>query len=212
LSTALAEVQRLKAGPDERNRRRPAGPVRTEEKPAPVERPPERQEVVQRVIRELSDVERERIARLELQSSNDRKKATELEREVRALRGKIDRIHRESKRVYGDANLARDKFRAVELRLNRTLLESDLLRRAVFELEKKTGQQAEHTSLTPEEVAASDRSISEKHAAEDVAEAEARAKLEAAAPTTGEDPASVVEVPAAPEASEVPGPEATATA
>jgi archaellum component FlaC len=205
LATALADIQRLKAGPDEARRRRaqpstPApAPARAEEKP--VERPPE---VVQRVIRELSDVEKERLARLEQQSSNDRKKANELEREVRALKGKIDRIHRESKRVYGDANLARDKFRAVEMRLNRTLLENDLLRRAVQDLEKKSGQHAEHTSLTPEELAASDRTITERHAAEDQAEAEARTRLEAAAPTTLEDapPAE----PPAPEAGETPPP------
>lgn len=184
LATALAELQRMKAaGEEARTRRRPV--ERTEEKPA--ERAPEKQEVVQRVIRELSDVEKERIARLEQQSSSDRKKANELDREVRALRGKIDRMHRESKRVYSDANLARDKFRAVEMRLNRTLLESDLARRALKDLEKKTGQHAEHSTLTPEEIAESDRRVKEKHAAEDRAEAEARARLEAALPTTGEE-------------------------
>lgn len=184
LAAALAEVARLKSQSEEvRTRRR--GPERIEEKPA--EKPPERQEVVQRVIRELSDVEKERIARLEQQSSNDRKRANELDREVRGLRAKIDRIHRESKRVYSDANLARDKFRAVEMRLNRTLLENDLLRRALRDLEKKTGQRAEHTTLTAEEIAESDRRIKDKHAAEDQAEAEARARLEAAQPTTGEE-------------------------
>jgi hypothetical protein len=171
------------AGEEARTRRRPV--ERTEEKPT--ERAPEKQEVVQRVIRELSDVEKERIARLEQQSSSDRKKANELDREVRALRGKIDRMHRESKRVYSDANLARDKFRAVEMRLNRTLLESDLARRALKDLEKKTGQHAEHSTLTPEEIDESDRRVKEKHAAEDRAEADARARLEAALPTTGEE-------------------------
>jgi hypothetical protein len=202
LATALSDLQRLKAGPDERGRRKAPPPAAE-----PVaERPPEpRPEVVvQRVIRELSDVEKERMARLETQATNDRKKASELEREVRALRGKIDRMHRESKRVYGDANLARDKFRAVELRLNRTLLESDLLRRAVFNLEKQTGQQAEHTSLTAEEAAASDQAVKAKHAAEDLAEAEARARLEAATPTTGEEgapaEAGAASEPAAPPA------------
>ena len=185
LATALAEIQRLKAASEEKGARRRA-PERQEEKP--VEKLPERQEVVQRVIRELSDLEKERIARLEQQSSNDRKRANELDREVRALKGKIDRIHRESKRVYSDANLARDKFRAVEMRLNRTLLENDLIRRALRDLEKKTGQHAEHTTLTADEIAESDRKITEKHAAEDQAEADARARLEAAQPTTGEEP------------------------
>lgn len=197
LAAALAEVARLKSQSEEvRTRRRAV--ERTEEKPA--EKPPERQEVVQRVIRELSDVEKERIARLEQQSSNDRKRANELDREVRGLRAKIDRIHRESKRVYSDANLARDKFRAVEMRLNRTLLENDLLRRALRDLEKKTGQHAEHTTLTVEEIAESDRRVKEKHAAEDQAEAEARARLEAAQPTTGEEatPSSAAEPDAPP--------------
>lgn len=200
LATALAEVQRLKAAEENRGKKRPA-PERTEEKP--VERPVERpQEVVQRVIRELSEVEKERIARLEQQSSNDRKKANELEREVRSAKARIDRIQRESKRVYGESNLARDKFRAVETRLNRTLLENDLLRRAVADLEKKTGQHAEHANPTPEELAESDRAMKEKHAAEDRAEAEARARLEAAPATVEEEPAApapspVAEAPAA---------------
>ena len=201
LATALAEVQRLKAQSDESRSRRKAV-ERTEEKPA--EKPPERQEVVQRVIRELSDVEKERIARLEQQSSNDRKRANELDREVRGLRAKIDRIHRESKRVYSEANLARDKFRAVEMRLNRTLLENDLARRALKDLEKKTGQHAEHSTLTPEEIAESDRRIKEKHAAEDQAEAEARARLEAAQPITGEEAAPSPAEPAASEPSPLP--------
>lgn len=203
LATAMAEIQRLKStAEDARAKRRP--PERAEEKPA--ERPVERQEVVQRVVRELSDVEKERIARLEQQSSSDRRRANELDREVRALKAKIDRMHRESKRVYSDANLARDKFRAVEMRLNRTLLESDLLRRAVRDLEKKTGQSAEHTTLTAEELAESDRRVKEKHAAEDQAEAEARARLEAAQPTTGDETGSAepIESPVATTADSAP--------
>lgn len=193
LATALADLQRLRATAEEgKAKRRPAEP-RPEERPA--EKPVERVETVQRVIRELSDVEKERIARLEQQSANDRKRAAELEREVRGLKAKIDRLHRESKRVYGDANLARDKFRAVEMRLNRTLLENDLARRALKDLEKKTGQHAEHATLTPEEVAESDRRIKEKHAAEDQAEAEARARLESAQPTTGEEAPAAVDAP-----------------
>ncbi|MEW5737687.1 MAG: cell envelope biogenesis protein TolA [Myxococcota bacterium] len=177
LSVALAEVQRLKGELEGKGRRRPES---TEKRDEPKAEKPQVQEVVQRVIRELSDVEKERIAKLEAQSSADRKRANELDRELRALKGKMERNQRESKRVYSEANLARDKFRAVEMRLNRTLLENDLLKRAIADLEKKTGLHAEHITLTPEEAAESDRAIKAKHAAEDQAEAEARARLEAA--------------------------------
>lgn len=183
LAVALADVQRLKAEAEGKGRKRPE-PTEKREEAVKAEKPPE---VVQRVIRELSDVEKERIAKLEAQSSNDRKRANELERELRALKGKQDRMQRESKRVYSEANLARDKFRAVETRLNRTLLENDLLKRAIAALEKKTGLHAEHTSPTADELAESDRQMKEKFAAEDQAEAEARARLEAA-PVADETP------------------------
>ena len=196
LAVALADVQRLKAELEGRGRRAAAPAEKAPEKrEEPKEKP---QEVVTRVIRELSDVEKERIAKLEAQSSADRKKANELDRELRALKGKMERRERETKRVFSEANLARDKFRAVEMRLNRTLLENDLLKRAIVDLEKKTGLHAEHTTLTAEEAAESDRQIKQKHAAEDQAEAEARARLEAA--------------PVSDEASEAPAPATEATA
>ena len=201
LSAALMEIQRLKAEGESRNRKAPAPQIDVAEKPAPKEKAPE---VVQRVIRELSDVEKERIARLEQQSSNDRKKANELEREVRSAKAKLDRQQREAKTVYQDANLARDKFRAVEIRLNRTLLESDLLKRAIAALEKKTGQSAERVTLTNDEIADSDRRIHEKHVAEDKADAEARSQLEAA------QTSQVSEPEAASEAAPSPRPSASA--
>lgn len=195
LATALAEVQRLKAEAEGKSKRKPE-PAAAEKQPEPAR--VEKQEIVQRVIRELSDIDKERIARLEQQSSSDRKKAAELERELKALKGKLDRHQRESKRVYTEANLSRDKFRAVETRLNRTLLENDLLKRALADLEKKTGLHAEHTQLTAAEVAESDRSMREKHAAEDRAEAEVRARMEAAPATedsTGEATEAAVSAP-----------------
>lgn len=196
LANALADVQRLKAAAEGTKKRPAERQERTEERVAAEARPAVEKpvEVVQRVIRELSDVEKERIARLEQQSSNDRKKANELEREARSLKAKVDRIQRESKRVYGESNLARDKFRAVETRLNRTLLENDLLKRAIVDIEKKTGQHVEHSTPTAEEFAAADRSMKERHAAEDKVESEARARLEAA-PAVGEE--EPVETPAA---------------
>lgn len=203
LSVALAEVQRLKAEAEGKGRRA------AEKREEPKAERPQVQEVVQRVIRELSDVEKERIAKLEAQSSSDRKRANELDRELRALKAKVERRERETKRVYAEGNLARDKFRAVEMRLNRTLLEHDLLKRAIFDLEKKTGQHAEHTALTPEEAAESDRVMKARHAAEDQAEAEARARLEAA-PVSEE--ATPVDAPPAAEAVPAPAPATTPTA
>ena len=83
----------------------------------------------------------------------------------------------------------KDKFKALEKRLNRTLLERDLLRRAIKDLEKKTGMLAERTELTPDEMAASDRKVEEaaqaRAAAEDRAAAGRRRRGRAAcAPRT----------------------------
>jgi chromosome segregation ATPase len=67
LATALADIQKLKTQADTRNKPRPAAPAveSTEKKEVvKVEKP---QEVITRVIRELSDVEKERIAKLEAQ-------------------------------------------------------------------------------------------------------------------------------------------------
>lgn len=206
LATALAEIQRLKADSDNKGRKRPV-----EAAAAPAEKKegaPKPQEVVTRVIRELSEVEKERIARLETQSSNDRKKANELDRELKSLKARLDRHQRDSKRVYQDAELARDKFRAVEMRLNRTIMENDLLKRAIKDLEKKSGVDAGRLELNAEEVAQSDSSIKAKHAAEDAAEAEARAKLEAAPATHVEEPPAPA--PSAPEAAPAATPPAQA--
>lgn len=186
LATALAEVQKLKTQA-ETKKGKPAPVVEAAEKK---EEAPKPQEVVTRVIRELSDVEKERIARLETQSANDRKKANELDRELKSLKAKLDRHQRDSKRVYQEADLARDKFRAVELRLNRTLVENDLLKRAIKDLEKKSGVDAGRLELTSEEVASSDATMKAKFAAEDAAAAEAKAKLEAAPATPAEETAA----------------------
>ncbi len=205
LSTALADIQKLKTQADTKKQARPAVAAEPTEKKEEVkaERP---QEVITRVIRELSDVEKDRIARLEASSSADRKKANELDRELKSLKAKLDRHQRDSKRVYSEAELARDKYRAVEMRLNRTLVESDLLKRAIKDLEKKSGVDAGRLELNADEIASSDSSVKAKFAADDAAEADDRAKLEAA-------PATHVEEPTAPAvAAEVPAAEVTPTA
>lgn len=208
LATALAEIQKLKTEGEGRKKQRAPEAAPTEKKEeVKVEKP---QEVVTRVIRELSDVEKERIAKLETQSAADRKKANELDRELKSFKAKLDRHQRDSKRVYQDAELSRDKFRAVEMRLNRTILENDLLKRAIKDLEKKSGQHAERLALNDEEIAAGDATMKAKHAAEDAAEADARAKLEAAPATHLEEPAAPA--PAAPEATPAPAAEPAAQA
>jgi len=178
LANALAEVQRLKTEADLRGKKRAEAP-----RPAASDdKPEEKREAappVQRVIRELSEAEKEKMQRLEQQSSADKKKAIELAAELRNVKIRIEREKREARRVYEEGKLARDKFRAVELRLNRTLLESDLLKRAIADLEKKTGTKAEKVTLSSEELAQSDATMREKHAAEDKASDDARAKLEA---------------------------------
>lgn len=208
LAHVLAELQKFKDGETRRKQQRAPEPAAAEKKEeVKVEKP---QEVVTRVIRELSDVEKERIAKLETQSAADRKKANELDRELKSFKAKLDRHQRDSKRVYQDAELARDKFRAVEMRLNRTILENDLLKRAIKDLEKKAGVHAERLELTAEEIASSDQTVKAKHAAEDAAEAEARAKLEAAPATPLEEtPAAPAETaPAAAPATETPAAQA----
>jgi chromosome segregation ATPase len=184
LANALAEVQRLKSDVERGKKQRT-------EAPRPVESKPEEkreQAPVQRVIRELSEAEKEKMQRLEQQASADKKKAIELAAELRNVKVRVDREKREARRVYEEGKLARDKFRAVEIRLNRTLLENDMLKRAIGDLEKKTGMKAETHVPTAEQLAQSDQQMREKHIAEDKASDDARAKLEAAEATTMEAP------------------------
>ncbi|MBL8918495.1 MAG: cell envelope biogenesis protein TolA [Myxococcaceae bacterium] len=184
LANALAEVQRLKNEGESRNKKR------TEERRPAEEKPEEKKEAapVQRVIRELSDAEKEKMQRLEQQAAQDKKKAIELAAELRNVKARIEREKREARRVYEEGKLARDKFRAVELRLNRTLLENDMVKRAIADLEKKTGVKAELHTPSAEQLAESDLKMREKHQAEDKAAEEARAKLEAAEATSLDAP------------------------
>lgn len=214
LSNALAEVQRLKNEVELRGKKRAEQPKPTEAVEAKAEEKREPPPPVQRVIRELSEAEKEKMNRLEQQSAQDKKKAIELAAELRNVKARIEREKREARRVYEEGKLARDKFRAVEIRLNRTLLESDLLKRAISDLEKKTGTKAEKVSLTAEELAASDQTMREKHNAEDKASEEAMAKLEAAEATTLDAPAADAATATGPvtPATETPAPTTTPTA
>jgi chromosome segregation ATPase len=185
LAHALAEVERLKA---ERGAPRERPVLRSVPAPAPVAAAAVAEPVVAppapvpasaaaaaetapaergaRRFRELNDADREKMERLEHVANKERGRAGELERELRRLKGRTETQHRIYTVTKGELDLLRDKFKALEKRLNRTLLERDLLKRALRDLERKTGAMAERTELTPDEIAASDRKVEEAAAAE----------------------------------------------
>ena len=164
LASALTEVGRLKSEAEAFRTRRPApAPTPAPAALAPVAAPPAPEP---RRFRELSDTDREKMERLEHLANRERSRAQELSAEVRRLKGRTETQGRVYTVIKGELDLLKDKFKALEKRLNRTLLERDLLRRAIRDLEKKSGLAADRTELTADEVAASDRSVEERAAAE----------------------------------------------
>jgi len=164
LAGALVEVGRLKSEAEAFRTRRPApAPAPAPAPPAPAAAPPAPEP---RRFRELSDTDREKMERLEHLANRERSRAHELSGEVRRLKGRTETQGRVYTVIKGELDLLKDKFKALEKRLNRTLLERDLLRRAIRDLEKKSGLAADRTELTADEVAASDRSVEERAAAE----------------------------------------------
>jgi chromosome segregation ATPase len=99
--------------------------------------------------------------RLEHEASRERAKSQELDREVKRLKGRVETHNRVYLVTKGELDLVKDKFKALEKRLNRTLLENDLVRRAIQDLAKKSGIAAGRTELTADEIAASDRTVEE---------------------------------------------------
>ncbi len=206
LSQALEQVEKLKAGKGEDGKGRRSAPavqavqtaaapvVAAAEAPAAIAAPP-----VQKVIRELSESDKERINRAEGASSKDRLRIAELEKAMKNSKGRGDAATHQLKIARQEGTLAKDKFRAVERRVNRLMLERDLMVRAIKDLETKSGIRAERVELTADEVAASDLRINEKQAEEDKAATDAQAKHEAhdAAPIVASAP---VPAPSAPEA------------
>jgi chromosome segregation ATPase len=185
LSQALAEIDRLK-----REAARPLPRVRPNEPPQPVSSAPAHLPPAQipapspsaepdkpkKVIRELNEADRERIQRLEREARKERQRASDLEREIKRLKNKTETQSRIYMVTKGELDLMKDKFKALEKRMNRTLLENDRLRRAIRDLENKTGISASRTELTAEEVAASDRQVDEKVEAEAARDAERHAE------------------------------------
>jgi chromosome segregation ATPase len=164
-----------------------------------------------RRYRELNDADREKMERLEHTANKERSRATELERDLRKLKGAKETQQRIYNAVKGELDLVKDKYKALEKRMNRTLLERDLLRRAIKDLEKKTGMLADRTELTPDEVAASDQrteDAAKERAAAESQRAAAQAQAEAEATKAAEAAATASEAAAAP--AEAPAPAAEA--
>jgi chromosome segregation ATPase len=152
-----------------------------------------------RRYRELNDADREKMERLEHTANKERARAQEMERELRKLKGARETQQRIFNANKNELELVKDKYKALEKRLNRTLLERDLLRRAIKDLEKKTGMMADRTELTPDEVAASDQRTEEaakERAAAEAQRAAAQAQAEAEAAKAAEPEAAPAEPPA----------------
>jgi DNA repair exonuclease SbcCD ATPase subunit len=194
LATVLGELQKLRESAGRPRRETHAAPVAppapviaappiAEAPPAPVERP-------ERKARELNDAERERLERSEHIANKERGRAVELEREVKRLKGRVETQSRVYTVTKGELDLVKDKFKALEKRLNRTLLEKDLLQRAVKDLAVKAGVDAGRTELTADEIAASDKKVEERIAADAKAQSEAQARAEEAAKAAAGTPAT----------------------
>jgi hypothetical protein len=210
LANALAEIQRMKSDEGKKDRKShapapapvAAAPVAEAAPAAPVEKP-----VVQKVIRELSDADKEKIQRAESTATKERARAQDLERDLRGARNRSETLSRQLRTQEKDLTLVKDKFRALEMRSNRLMLQNELLTRALKDLEKKSGIEAGRLQLTPDEITRSDEAVQAKQKAEDQAEAEALARREAAdaaaaaATSTEQAPAApAVEAPKAPTA------------
>jgi len=190
LAHALAELAKLRADAESSRSRRPLAPAPAPAAPAPVPTPvavpaagAEADRALRR-FRELSDADREKMERLEHQASRERTRAQELQAEVRRLKGRSETQHRVWVVTKGELDLLKDKFKALEKRLNRTLLERDLLKRAIGDLERRTGLAAGRTELTQEEIARSDRDVEERARAE--ADRLERRTASAAAPSAAQ--------------------------
>ncbi len=179
LAHALAELSKLRADAEGS---RAKGRTPTVPAPAPQAPPPPppqsaapvpvaaaslpEAERAARRFRELSDSDKEKLERLEHQANRERTRALEFQTEVRRLKGRTETQHRVWVVTKGELDLLKDKFKALEKRLNRTLLERDLLKRAIGELERRGGLTAGRTELTQEEIALSDRGVEERSRAE----------------------------------------------
>jgi hypothetical protein len=173
LAHALTELSKLRSDAEtSRSRARAAAPPAPVPQATPAVLPPApppptaaaagEAERSARRFRELSDSDREKLERLEHQANRERTRALEFQTEVRRLKGRTETQHRVWVVTKGELDLLKDKFKALEKRLNRTLLERDLLKRALGELERRGGLTAGRTELTQEEITRSDEGVDER--------------------------------------------------
>jgi hypothetical protein len=183
LAAALAEIQRLKTDEGKKDRRAPApapAPVAEKADAAVAAAAPAEKPVVQKVIRELSEADKEKIQRAETAAAKDRAARQDMEKDLRLARNRSETLSRQVRGHEKEMGLVQDKFRALEKRTNRLLLQNELLTRALKDLEKKSGIEAGRLELSQDEIARSDQAVEAKQKAEAQAEAEAQARLEAA--------------------------------
>lgn len=207
LANALTELDRLRgdkggprrvgvvSAPSSTSAPVPAAPISVQAIPvatAPAAAPAET-EKPKRVIRELNDADREKMERLERDAKKARDTAAQAERELRRLKGKLETDKRVFVVTRGELDLIKDKYKAIEKRMNRTLLANDLLKRAIRDLEKKTGITAERSDPTAEELASSDTQTEERVTAEAAKDAERHAQNVAAAEEAGRKAAESLE-------------------
>jgi chromosome segregation ATPase len=181
LAAALAEIQRLKTDEGKKDRRAPApAPVAEKAEAAVAPAAPAEKPVVQKVIRELSEADKEKMQRAEATAAKDRAARQDMEKDLRLARNRSETLSRQVRGHEKEIGLVQDKFRALEKRTNRLLLQNELLTRALKDLEKKSGIEAGRLELSQDEIARSDQAVEAKQKAEAQAEAEAQARLEAA--------------------------------
>ena len=125
-----------------------------------------------KLVRELSPAEKEKLENVERLIAAEHSRAQEVEKEFKNLKIRFELVQRQLKTTQSSSKLQKDKFRALEKRLNRTLLEKDFILRAMHNLESRCGLQAVIAEL-PEEDAAEDASA---EASENMAELSADSK------------------------------------
>jgi len=103
-----------------------------------------------KLIRELSPAEKEKLENVERLISAEHNRAQELEKELKTLKIRFELGQRQLKNFQSSDKLQKDKFRALEKRLNRILLEKDFLLRAMRDLENRCGLQATIAELPKE--------------------------------------------------------------
>jgi F0F1-type ATP synthase membrane subunit b/b' len=223
LAHALAELTKLRADAEtSRSRGRAVAPaVVPQAAPPPVPVPPPAApppaaaadaERSARRFRELSDSDREKLERFEHTANRERARALEFQTEVRRLKGRTETQHRVWVVTKGELDLLKDKFKALEKRLNRTLLERDLLKRAIGELERRGGLTAGRTELTQEEIALSDQGVDDRSRAEaERLERRTTVPVTAAADANGTTEPATLPQPLAAEPEAVPAGQESAT-